>query len=149
MAKAHKRLLRKEKRKFEKELNAKIRNLKSTDPGKYWNIINPRNKRAKIGNISMDAAWSHFKDLNKDDSDISGEVTENSANNHIINEPFTIEEIRKHVKSLKSNKSPGIDLILNEFIKNCPRQSNLCYCTLIQYGIRIWYHTNGLDSWNY
>ena len=118
---------------MKKELNAKIRNLKSTDPGKYWNIINPRNKRAKIGNISMDAAWSHFKDLNKDDSDISDVVIENSAKNHIINEPFTIEEIRKHVKSLKSNKSPGIDLILNEFIKNCP--DNLIYVIVLLFNM--------------
>ena len=70
MAKAHKKLLRKEKRKFERELNAKIRNLKSTDPGKYWNIINPRKKSKKIGNISMDEAWSHFSELNKDKSDL-------------------------------------------------------------------------------
>ena len=35
LANKHKNLLRKEKRKFDKELNAKIRALKSTDPGKY------------------------------------------------------------------------------------------------------------------
>ena len=120
MAKTHKKLLRKEKRKFEKDLNAKIRTLKSTDPGKYWSIINPRKKSKKIGNFSMDAAWSHFRDLNKDDSDIREEVTENLINNDIINELFTIAEIRKHINSLKINKSPGMDLILNEFIKNCP-----------------------------
>ena len=113
MAKAHKKLLRKEKRKFEKELNAKIRNLKSTDPGKYWSIINPRKKSMKIGKISMDEAWSHFRELNKDNSDIIDDVTENDTNNDIINEPFTIAEIRRHINSLKINKAPGIDYILN------------------------------------
>ena len=39
-----------------------------------------------------------------------------------INEPFTIAEIRKHINSLKINKAPGIDYILNEFIKNCPEK---------------------------
>ena len=122
MAKAHKKLLRKEKRKFEKELNAKIRNLKSTDPGKYWSIINPRKKGIKIGKISMDEACSHFRELNKDNSENIEDVTENYTNNDIINEPFTIAEIRKHINSLKINKAPGIDYILNEFIKNCPEK---------------------------
>ena len=120
MAKAHRKLLRKEKRKFEKELNAKIRNLRSTDPGKYWNIINPRKKCKKVGNISMDAAWSHFRDLNVDNSDIREESDENPIINEYINEPFTLAEIRKHINSLKINKAAGVDHILNEFIKNCP-----------------------------
>ena len=133
MARAHKKLLRKEKRKFEKELNAKIRTLKSTDPGKYWSIINPRKKCVKIGNISMDAAWTHFRDLNKADTDISEEVNENLVNNDIINELFTIAEIRKHINSLKINKSPGMDHILNEFIKNCP--DNLIYVIVLLFNI--------------
>ena len=41
-------------------------------------------------------------------------------NNVFINELFTIAEIRKHINSLKINKAPGTDFILNEFIKNCP-----------------------------
>merc|ERR1711888_92135 len=97
-------------------------NLKSTDPGKYWSIINPRKKSMKIGKISMDEAWSHFRELNKDNSDIIDDVTENDTNNDIINEPFTIAEIRRHINSLKINKAPGIDYILNEFIKNCPEK---------------------------
>ena len=120
MAKTHKKLLRKEKRKFGKELNAKLRVLKSTDPGKYWSIINPRKKSTKIGDISLDAVWTHFSELNKDDSDAREVLTENQITNEIINKLFTTDEIRKHIVSLKKNKSPGIDCILNEFIKNCP-----------------------------
>ena len=120
MDKTHRKLLHKEKI-FEKKLNAKIRNLRSTDPGKYWTIINPRKKCKKVGNISMDAAWLHFRDLNVDNSDIREEVDENPIINEFINEPFTIDEIRKHINSLKINKSAGIDHILNEFIKELPR----------------------------
>ena len=120
MAKAHKKLIRKEKRKYGKELNAKIRLLKSTDPGKYWNIINPRKKNTKIGDISLETVWTHFSELNKDDSEKREILNENQATNEIINNLFTTDEIRKHIMSLKKNKSPGIDSILNEFIKNCP-----------------------------
>ena len=70
----------------------------------------------------MDEACSHFRELNKDNSENIEDVTENYTNNDIINEPFTIAEIRKHINSLKINKAPGIDYILNEFIKNCPEK---------------------------
>ena len=47
-------------------------------------------------------------------------LTENQISNELINKLFTIDEIRKHIVTLKKNKSPGMDCILNEFIKNCP-----------------------------
>ena len=37
----------------------------------------------------MDAAWSHFRDLNVDNSDIREESDENPIINEYINEPFT------------------------------------------------------------
>ena len=126
MANKHKKLVRKEKRKFEKELNAKIRVLKSTDPGKYWNLINPRKKKNKIGDLSLDTVRTHFSDMNKDISNSSENQFEfenqNLVTNDIINGPFTFEEIKKHIDSLKKNKSPGADYILNEFIKFCPEK---------------------------
>ena len=121
-SKKHRRILRKVRRKYEKELNAKIKNLKSNDPGKYWNLINPKKKNNRIGDISIDTALTHFTDLNKDISDSNSSAFENQnvIINDSINGPFTIEEISKHIVALKKNKSPGIDYILNEFIKYCP-----------------------------
>ena len=81
----------------------------------------------------MDAVWTHFRDQNKADTDISEEVNENLVQNDIINELFTIAEIRKHIYSLKINKSPGSDHILNEFIKNCP--DNLIYVIVLLFNI--------------
>ena len=40
--------------------------------------------------------------------------------NQILNEPFTEIEVKKAMKTLKNNKCGGINLILNEFIKNFP-----------------------------
>ena len=45
MAKKHNRLIRKEKRKYEKKLNAQLKLLKSTNPAAYWNIINKGKKK--------------------------------------------------------------------------------------------------------
>lgn len=120
MAKAHNKLLRKEKRNYEKELNAKIKKLKYTEPGKYRSIINPRKKSIKIGNISLDEAWTNFRDLYEDNSGIMDSVPNNDMNNDFINELFTTVKIRKHINSFKINKALGIVFILNEFIKNCP-----------------------------
>ena len=40
--------------------------------------------------------------------------------NQILNEPFTEIVVKKAMKTLKNDKCGGIDLILNEFIKNSP-----------------------------
>ena len=41
----------------------------------------------------------------------------NSANNDVINAPFTDEEVLKATRSLKNNKACCPDLIMNEFLK--------------------------------
>ena len=43
-----------------------------------------------------------------------------NIDNQILNKPFTEIEVRKAIKTLKNNKCGGIDLILNEVIKNSP-----------------------------
>ena len=43
-----------------------------------------------------------------------------NMDNQILNELFTEIELKKAMKKLKNNKCGGIDLILNEFIKNSP-----------------------------
>ena len=77
-----------------------------------------------MGNITLDITRDHFSELNKDNknpTEISIEL-HNIGLNVTINVPFTFEEISKHIKALKNNKSPGIDKILNEFIKHCPNE---------------------------
>ena len=49
-------------------------------------------------------------------------ISQGLHDNDTINVHFTFEEISDHIKSLKNNKSPGIDHILNEFIKHCPNE---------------------------
>ena len=122
LANCHKKTLRRVKRKYEKEFNIKLKLLKSKEPGEYWKLINPKNKSTKIGDISMQDFLAHFSELNTDISNISSERTDAHpfGINEIINNPFTYEEIHNLIRKLKKNKSPGIDLILNEFIKHCP-----------------------------
>ena len=63
--------------------------------------------------------FQHFKDVNFDEnlenSSLSNSLTKNV--NEEINVPFTENEIRNTIKSLKNNKATGVDLILNEHLK--------------------------------
>ena len=124
LAKQHKKLLRKEKRKHDKEFNAKLRTLKSTNPGEYWRIMNHGRKKARVGNIELDTYRIHFSELSKNNAENRESVPtdQNQPVNESINEPFTVIEIVKHINHLKSNKSPGVDNILNEFLKHCPEE---------------------------
>ena len=119
-----KKIVRKEKRKHDKEFNAKLRSLKSTNPGEYWRIMNHGRKKARVGNIEIDTYRVHFSKLSKNISDTRESVPtdQNQTVNEAINEPFTIIEINKHINHLRNNKSPGVDNILNEFLKHCPEE---------------------------
>ena len=48
--------------------------------------------------------------------------TKNYDLNAEINQDITIDEIKKCIKKLKNNKAAGVDLILNEFLKNIPHE---------------------------
>ena len=34
---------------------------------------------------------------------------------------FTLEEVMQSLRRIRNNKSPGFDSIINEFLKNCPK----------------------------
>ena len=74
----------------------KIRNLISSDPKSYWQIISKDTKsHAKINNISLEVFAEYFAALNKQDNEendfeISGILDEY---NNEINLPFSEEEI--------------------------------------------------------
>ena len=119
LAKEHKRIIRATKRKYTNKINMVLKKMKSTNPGEYWRIINNGNKNNKMGNISLPTLFSFFQELNKNKSNTNSvnPITVSHEENDFINMPFTSEEIRDHISSLKNNKTPGVDNILNEFLK--------------------------------
>ena len=77
-----------------------------------------------MGNIELDTFQTYFSELSRNDTKTRETVpaNQNQNTNETINEPFTKNEICKHITSLKNNRASGADNILNEFIKHCPEE---------------------------
>ena len=124
-SKKFKKFIKEKEQKYYKDLNKKIRNLKSTNPKEYWKLLNKdiegRQERTKI---SLETFFNHFKDLGGG-REINRTEADNITEGHdpeIINEnfdfDFTVEEIMSNIKNLKNNKACGLDHIRNEFLKH-------------------------------
>ena len=74
------------------------------DPKLIWNSIKLTNILVKLITI---------KKASTSEINLDPDLTENEE----INRSNTLEEIRKAVRTLKNNKSSGVDMILNEHIK--------------------------------
>ena len=107
--------------------------IKTSEPRKFWKFLNGNKKNTS--NISVEKCFKFFKDINssQDEENIGQNIPENNADdiehiNEEINGPILWSEIEKAVRSLKNNKSSGLDEILNEHIKssyNLPSMRNV------------------------
>ena len=119
----YKNQLKRSRNKAKKSKIKEIRNLKSTDPKEYWKLINAKNTKKSKCAASLDALFKHFKDINNivndDDVDNNGELNQTESEiDTFLNSRITEEEISHVIKGLNSNKACGIDMILNEYLKN-------------------------------
>ena len=64
--------------------------------------------------------YNYFKNTSNTDDHEEYEINniDMSNDDNCLNAPITEEEISKCINQLANNKSPGIDNILNEFIKH-------------------------------
>ncbi len=127
-------MIKQAKRTYEDNINTQLRVAKSSNPREYCKIINER-KTENIGDISLDTFEEYFCNMFRNSSELvehhdivqswsseSGNESVNTAQNEnvFINVPFIAKEVKNLIQKLKNGKSPGIDNILNEFLKNCP-----------------------------
>ena len=113
------------KNKLKKDFfNNIIQEIDSVNPKnckEFWNRINKYKKRDNLtDSIIPPSDWEdHFKKLLTTDENFECKLCPemSSVNNCNLDIPFTCKEIKDGIKTLKSGKTPGIDLILNEFIK--------------------------------
>ena len=112
---------------YTRDLHKNLRNLHRHHPKEYWNILkNSEGSKKSDPKVSMADFEKHFKHLNQEDN--QNEIPNHNfdpsdidpATIQEFNLDFTLEEILKNIKSLKNNKSEGLDFVKNEYIKNCP-----------------------------
>lgn len=135
-SRGYKKVMSKCRRKHKKVMEQKIRNLKSKNPKEYWQMINPKNKKAGdiFQNISMEALQEHFKKLNECPSDHANGIDDLIINfDHDIeglNGKIEIDEVKKVIHGLKNGKAQGLDYISNEQIKASEHLMLNIYCKL-------------------
>ena len=101
------------------EKRKRLKQTKVKNPRVYWEMIKGRAKGNNVANISVDEFGNFFKNLNcqneSDTSNVSLETPQKDPFDE-LNAPFTENEFKKALKSLKNNKSTGADDILNRQI---------------------------------
>ena len=121
------------------------------NPKKYWQLINELQGKSQNqdGNCISACDWtSHFKNLNEVKEKFKDRIKEIDQNvkqleqEHCFNEldfAMTESEIAKAIAQVKANKSPGIDCISNNMIKNSTLLILSCFSKLfnacLNYGI--------------
>ena len=125
--KLYKKLITKTKKQYNKNLHNRLRNLKMSKPNEYWNILNNANINVESTMITNEMFLEHFKKLSqksncaKPTNQFDPRLITHSIN-EFINNDFTENKVKTQIKKLRNNKAPGIDLIINEYIKNSPSQ---------------------------
>ena len=106
VAKKHRTLTRKVRRKYYIDLNNKLKTLKTKNPGEYWHILNQGKNTVKPSKIPLANLYQHFSLLSADQKPPKKQVQEpqNRQINKDINVIFTLEELRMHINKLKNNK---------------------------------------------
>ena len=93
-------------------------------PKDYWALLKKEEGLdKKESKVPLRTFEKHFSDLNQS-SNIQLQNTlpdTDDSLNQDINVEFTLDELCKNIKLLNSNKSSGIDLIKNEYLKNAPQ----------------------------
>ena len=113
---------RSKRRKFKMLEADDLLSLSRLNPRKFWKTVRKKSNRV-TANCDF---FSHFKNLADTDS-VLGEAEEelvsdwessdNLIHNHLLDDSLTMRELEDAIKKLKSGKCPGVDSILNEFIK--------------------------------
>jgi hypothetical protein len=107
---------------YNKDINKKLRHLKSLDPKSYWSLLNRYSgeKSKVVSKISAEVFLEHFSKLNKssEGNDNEFDLSLIADYNEELNKQITDSEILCAISNLHNNKSCSMfDNILNEYIK--------------------------------
>ena len=124
-SKTYKRTVLAAKAEHQRKIAAELEELESGEPDAFWDILNRETNFKTHSPIqpTIDSFHFHFSNLYKkmpDDSYRKINDDQIPNNNYLLNEDITLEQVIQAMKKLKNGKSPGLDNILNEFLKYSP-----------------------------
>lgn len=122
VAKDYRKLLRRKEKAYTRLLHDNLHILKKDSPQEYWKILDGPKRSSCPAKVSLDDFVHHFSSLNNVQcaaSETHYVDFDQSMGNDELNAPISVDEVIKIIKKLKNNKACGVDLVRNEFLKNC------------------------------
>ena len=108
--------------KQKREFSNQLKKMRFNKPKEFWKHFKDQGKNNNV-EANPDDLFNHFKnagEANYTDSDsdiLNPNPNTSNANDYILNNDISIEEVRIAISKLSNGKSPGDDMILNEYIK--------------------------------
>ena len=121
---SYKKFIAKIQKSYNKKFHKNLRKFKKMHPKDYWALLKKEEGLdQKESKVPLRSFEKHFHQLNQSSSQLTQNLFSETVDsfNQEINHEFTLDEICKNIKLLNSNKSSGIDLIKNEYLKNAPQ----------------------------
>ena len=137
-AKEFKKFGKKKQKQYFDSLNDKIRRMKKNNSREYWLLLQKSIESQRLASkITLQTFLEHFRKLNeastkKPHSDTSSRE-ELDGHTEILNVEFTFEEIQASISKLKNNKTPGLDLLRNEFLKYASDDLKHFFCKFFNF----------------
>ena len=139
-AKMFKKFGKQKQKEYFDSLNNKIRVLKKNNSREYWLLLQKSiESKRTASKITLQAFLEHFRKLNeaKDKDQNSESISqgdlETNDQTEVLNVDFDLEEIKIIISKLKNGKSPGLDLLKNEFLRNLPDELNVFICNFFNF----------------
>lgn len=128
---SYRKLCRQKNSKYLSTLSSDLLELSKKNPKAFWKKIKRKNKRT-LGSCDFDLYFKNLfenntSNLSQQSSDLINDflISDEDIHDDFLDQEISLDELNKALKKLNNNKSPGSDLILNEFLKyNTPLFQN-------------------------
>ena len=120
-SRAYKKVLRTKKRFHQRQVVARLRNLRSGNSKEYWNVLNSATRSKKGSDMNLETFFQHFRDLSSADTPpVPPHDFGEDGENAFLNQFFSEDEIRSLRDDLRVGRKGGLDWVRNELLKCCP-----------------------------